>query len=166
MSRKIKQGVPKAVAMLVGFALFAGSAQSQDVPTITLQSAIEAGLKNNQQVQAGELEVILQSQLKPTAFELPKTELTGMLGQYNTRAFDQNYAISQGFSPFEFGARKEVIDANIKSAELSLDLTKQQMTLHIRQSWNSLLYLMESNKVLKQQDSIFASICSSCKNQV
>jgi cobalt-zinc-cadmium resistance protein CzcA len=163
VSRKIKQGVPKAVTMLVGFSLFAGFAQSQGVPTLTLQSAIEAGLKNNQQIQAGELEVISQNQLKPTAFELPKTELTGMLGQYNTRAFDQNYGISQGFNPFEFGARKEVVDANIKSSELSLDLTKQQMTLNIRQSWNSLLYLMERNQVLKQQDSILLQFVRAAK---
>lgn len=163
VSRKLKQGTSKALTLLIGFTLFAGFAQSQDVPTLTLQSAIEAGLKNNQQVQAGELEIISQNQLKPTVFELPKTELTGMLGQYNTRAFDQNYAISQGFNPFEFGARKDVVDANIKSSELSLDLTKQQMTLNIRQSWNSLLYLMERNQVLKQQDSILLQFVRAAK---
>ncbi len=155
VSRKINQGAINVITLLIGFSLFTGFAQAQNVPTLTLQSAIDLGLKNNQQVQAGEMEVNMQNQLKPTAFELPKTEFGGTLGQYNTRAFDQNYAISQSLSPFEFGARKEVINANIKSSELSLNLTKQQITLNIRQSWNNLLYLTEIGKVLKQQDSVF-----------
>jgi cobalt-zinc-cadmium resistance protein CzcA len=105
----------------------------------------------------------MQNQLKPTAFELPKTEFGGTLGQYNTRAFDQNYSISQSLSPFEFGARKEVINANIKSSELSLNLTKQQITLNIRQSWNNLLYLTEIGKVLKQQDSVYMQFARAAK---
>ncbi len=163
VTRKLSKGVINTITLLIGFSLFTGFAQAQNVPTLTLQSAIETGLKNNQQVQAGELEVSMQNQLKPTAFELPKTEFGGTLGQYNTRAFDQNYSISQSLSPFEFGARKEVINANIKSSELSLNLTKQQITLNIRQSWNNLLYLTEIGKVLKQQDSVYMQFARAAK---
>ena len=142
------------IVSVIAIMLFAGNVNAQNPPSLTLQTAIETGLKNNQQIQSGVLEVTVQSQLKSTAYELPKTEFGGMLGQYNTRSFDQNYSVSQSISPFEFGARKEVINANIKSSELKLELTKQQITLNIRQSWNYLLYLTERNRVFKQQDSL------------
>lgn len=142
------------IVSVIAIILFAGNVNAQNPPSLTLQTAIETGLKNNQQIQSGVLEVTVQSQLKSTAYELPKTEFGGMLGQYNTRSFDQNYSVSQSISPFEFGARKEVINANIKSSELKLELTKQQITLNIRQSWNYLLYLTERNRVFEQQDSL------------
>lgn len=142
------------IVSVIAIFLFTGNVNAQNPPSLNLETAIETGLKNNQQIQSGALEVTLQSQLKHTAYELPKTEFGGMIGQYNTRTFDQNYSVSQSFSPFEFGARKEVINANIKSSELKLELTKQQITLNIRQSWNYLLYLTERNRLFKQQDSL------------
>ena len=35
-----------------------------------------------------------------TAFELPKTELSGTFGQINSQAQDKNFGISQSFNPF------------------------------------------------------------------
>jgi cobalt-zinc-cadmium resistance protein CzcA len=132
--------------------------QAQEVPVLTLQQAIALGLQNNQLVQAGQLDIDRQNQLRSTAFELPKAEVSGMFGQYNTRAFDQNYSISQGFNPFEFGAKKQVINAGIKNSELNLQLTRQQLILNIRQGWNNLCYLLETEKLLHKQDSLLQQI--------
>lgn len=152
MKRKRKI-IPTAISILV-ILMVGGNLSAQSLPNLTLQSALEIGLKNNQLIQAGNLEVTVQKQLKNTAYELPKTEFGGMLGQYNTKSFDQNYTASQGISPFEFGAKKEMINASIKSSELNLNLIKKQITLNIRQSWNHLLFLIEKTKILKQQDTL------------
>ncbi len=143
-----------SVTSIITILFFAGNLNSQVSQNLTLESAIDLGLKNNNLIQAREMDIQMQNQLKATAFEMPKTEVGSMLGQYNTRAFDQNYSISQGLSPFQFGAKKELISANIKSSELNLNLTKQEIKLTIRQSWNNLIYLLEVDKLLNRQDSL------------
>lgn len=143
-----------SVASLILVLFLAGNVNSQVTQNLTLETAIELGLKNNQQIKANELDIQIQNQLKATAFEMPKTEFGSMLGQYNTKSFDQNYSISQSLSPFQFGAKKELINANIKSSELNLNLTKQEIKLTIRQSWNNLIYLLEVDKLLNRQDSL------------
>jgi cobalt-zinc-cadmium resistance protein CzcA len=96
------------------------SSIAQNEPTLNLESAIEYGLKNNYSIQQAELNIQFQTQLKGTAFELPKTELGAMLGQYNTGKFDQNYSISQGINPFQIAAKKQLIDASIKGSEMNV----------------------------------------------
>ncbi len=152
--RKKRRKVVSAASILVLFMLAGNNLNAQVLPSLTLQNAIELGQKNNQQVQAGELNLGAQKQLKATAYELPKTEFNGMFGQYNARAFDQNYSISQSINPFQFGANRGVLESVAKSSELNLNLTKQQLTFSIRQSWNKLLYYMEKDRLLKQQDSL------------
>jgi len=120
--------------------------------TLSLQQAIDLGTKNNNLVQANELEIKMQNQLKPTAKELPKTNINTTLGQYNTRSFDQNYSVSQGFSPFQFQAKKIFIIENIKNSELKLLVTKHDIAFQIRQSWNTILYLTAINQLLVKQD--------------
>lgn len=143
-----------SITSIIAVLFFAGNLNSQVSQNLTIESAIDLGLKNNNLIQAREMDIQMQNQLKATAFEMPKTEVGSMFGQYNTRAFDQNYSISQGLSPFQFGAKKQVIDATIKSSELNLNLTKQEVKLMIRQSWNHLVYLMEVDKLLERQDSL------------
>ena len=130
------------------------SSVAQNEPTLNLESAIEYGLKNNYSIQQAELNIQYQTQLKGTAFELPKTELGAMLGQYNTGKFDQNYSISQGINPFQIAAKKQLIESSIKGSEIQLESHKVRLVYEIRQSWNHLLYLIEFEKLLNVQDSL------------
>ncbi|MCF0059650.1 CusA/CzcA family heavy metal efflux RND transporter [Dyadobacter sp. CY356] len=148
---KIKKSGITALIILffIGF-----ETTAQPIPKLSLQQAIELGSKNNQLLSAGELEIKMQSQLTGTAFDIPKTNIGGMLGQYNTKAFDQNYEVSQTFSPFQYGARKEVLNNNLKSSQIRLEQSKKEITYSIRQNWTSLLYLTKLNNSLTKQDSI------------
>lgn len=149
LEKKVK--VSTAVTTLTILFLFLGGNINAQQP-INVSQAIELGLKNNQQIQANELNIKAQNQLKPTAKDLPKAKVNAMLGQYNTRSFDQNYSISQEFSPFQFQARKELINANIKNSELELLASKQDITSQIRQSWNTILYWSAVNELLQKQE--------------
>ncbi|MEO6687102.1 MAG: CusA/CzcA family heavy metal efflux RND transporter, partial [Dyadobacter sp.] len=145
-----KSGIAAVIILfLIGF-----DTKAQLVPKLTLQQAIELGSKNNQLISAGELEIKLQSELTGAAFDIPKTNIGGMLGQYNTKAFDQNYEISQSFSPFQYGARKEVLTNNLKVSQIKLEQSKKEITYGIRQNWTTLLYLTKLNNSLTKQDSI------------
>lgn len=144
----------RTVASSAGVLLFASVLNAQNTPTMTLQSAIDLGLKNNAQVQAATLETQAQAALRKTAVALPKTNFSTTLGQYNTRSFDQNYSISQGFSPFQFNANKRLLEANVSAAEFQLGQSQQEVTFGIRQSWNTLQYLQQMERLMERQDSL------------
>ncbi|MDR6563817.1 MULTISPECIES: CusA/CzcA family heavy metal efflux RND transporter [unclassified Arcicella] len=140
------------VASLLLFLFWSNATNAQEKQTLNLNQAIELGTKNNTLVQANELAIKTQSQLKPTAIELPKTSINAMFGQYNTRSFDQSYTIAQSFSPFQFQAKKQLINENIKNSELKLASTKHDIIYQIRQSWNMILYWSAVNQLLQKQE--------------
>ncbi|MDX2001386.1 MAG: CusA/CzcA family heavy metal efflux RND transporter [Chitinophagales bacterium] len=127
----------------------------QNQPQLTLDLALQQGLKNNNLVQASELNVQVQQQLKVGSFEMPQTELNATLGQINSHNFDQNYSVTQGLpNPALIAARKKLLNANIAISENSLRITKQELTNEIRQSWLRLSYLHALNDLLSREDSI------------
>ncbi len=146
---------PSKISTLKVFVLLYFIGNSTNVfgqQNLSLSQAIEIATQKNTLVQASELAVKVQNQLKPTAVELPKTTINAMLGQYNTKSFDHNYSISQGFSPFQIQAKKRLINENIKYSELKLAATKHDVTFQIRQSWNMILYWSAMNQVLQKQE--------------
>jgi len=146
-----KHGITTALLLLLTLTV-----NAQNSNTLNLQQAIDLGLKNNQLLSAGELEIKMQSQLTGTAFDIPKTNIEGMFGQYNTKAFDQNYDISQTFSPFLYGARKEVLINNLKGSQLKLEQSKREIIYLIRQNWNTIIYLNRMNQSLNKQRALLA----------
>ena len=146
-----KKGI---VTTLLLFFTLAANAQTSN--PLNLQQAIDLALKNNQVLSAGELEIKMQSQLTGTAFDVPKTNIEGMFGQYNTKAFDQNYDISQTFSPFLYGARKDVLQNNLKGSQLKLEQSKREIIYLIRQNWNTVVYLAKLNQSLEKQQQLLA----------
>ncbi|MFM2268225.1 MAG: hypothetical protein RL757_1666, partial [Bacteroidota bacterium] len=142
--------IPPPVFLLF-FVINKGFAQQN--PPLSLNQAIEMGQKNNLQIQANDLNIQLQTQLTGSAKELPKANIVAMLGQYNTRKFDQNFSISQSFNPFLWQAKKELLNVNVKTAELKQQVAKQEIAFQIRQSWNMILYLEQVNKLIEREDS-------------
>ncbi|WP_116787673.1 CusA/CzcA family heavy metal efflux RND transporter [Flavobacterium psychrotrophum] len=136
-----------AIALLL-LMPFAGFSQQP----LTLEQAILTGLQNNGAVKAAALDVTRQQQLRGTAIDLPKTEITGSFGQLNTKAQDKNISVSQTFSPFQFGARRKLLNENVKAGELRLGQTRQDITFEIRQSWNTMLHYMQLNKIFAEQN--------------
>ena len=146
-----KHGITTALLLLLTLTV-----NAQNSNTLNLQQAIDLGLKNNQLLSAGELEIKMQSQLTGTAFDIPKTNIEGMFGQYNTKAFDQNYDISQTFNPFLYGARKDVLVNNLKGSQLKLEQSKREIIYLIRQNWNTIIYLNKMNQSLNKQRALLA----------
>lgn len=121
---------------------------------LTLNEAIAAGIKNNPNLQAAQLDSKMQLQLVKSAYELPQTEFTGTFGQINTKANDRNFAVSQTFSPFQYGAKKKLLQANSALSTLQAAQTQQELIFSIRQSWNAMLYYAELNKIMEKHNSL------------
>lgn len=140
--------------LIVNCLLLIANCQLSNAQSLDVKQAIELGLKNNSLIQSSELESKMQSQLKGTAFDLPKTEILGTFGQINSDAQDKNFSISQSFSPFQYGAKRKLLIENSNLSQLKTGVTKQEIGFNIKQSWNAILYYSELNKMLQKQNAL------------
>jgi cobalt-zinc-cadmium resistance protein CzcA len=141
----------KSVA-IIALLLSVYDGNAQTIKTLDVNTAINTALQNNRGVQASLLDSRMRSELRGTAFDLPKTEVTGTFGQVNTAAQDKYFSISQTFSPFQIGPRRRLLNETATAAGLRVEVTKQELSYRVRQSWNAMLYYSELNKVLQEQN--------------
>lgn len=158
--RRRKKINPTIISIVV-LSLFSLNANAQNPQKLDVKQAIEMGLKNNQSIQASELETKMQSQLIKSAFEMPKTEITGTFGQINSQAKDKNFNISQSFNPFQIGAKRKLLQEYSSASQLKLGVTKQDITFNIRQSWNAMLFYEKQNELLEKQNSVMQKFVKS-----
>jgi cobalt-zinc-cadmium resistance protein CzcA len=158
---KIKRKTMNNSALVITFLFGIFGANAQETQKLDLKQALEIGLKNNQSIQASELEVKMQTQLQKTAFELPKTELSGTFGQINSQAQDKNFGISQSFNPFQISAKRSLLAAYSNASATKLGVSKQEVTYSIRQSWNTLLFYEKQNAVLEKQNTVMQKFVKS-----
>jgi cobalt-zinc-cadmium resistance protein CzcA len=129
--------------------------QAQNAPIKTLNEALELAYQNNPQLQADAYRLQSQEALRGAAGLLPKTNVQAMLGQYNTYRFDQNYTLSQVLpNPALIKAKRELAAQNVMGAQAQLNISRQELTYQIRQSWYEISYLLDLKKVLTQEDSL------------
>jgi len=145
----------KNTAAVLGLILLPAPALfAQELPVYSLEEAVRMADGNNLLIQAADLRVQAQERLRASAFSMPQTNISGMFGQYNTRAFDQNFSISQEINPFGFSAQKKEAEARIGSSQIQAALTRQDVVYDIRISWNTLLFLREKDRMLRSYDSL------------
>src|SRR5690606_23328146 len=142
----------KGTAITVLVLLLSITGANAQTQPMDLNKAIAIGLENNKGIQASALDSEMQVQLRGTAYDLPKTQVTGTFGQVNTNEKDKYFSISQTFSPFQYGAKRKLLNENATAGEMRLGITKQEVIYNIRQSWNALLYYNELNKVLQEHN--------------
>ncbi len=66
---------------------------------MSVEQAVQMAVDNNLTLKSKDLSIKSAEALRPTAKELPKLSFETQLGQYNSRNFDQSFAISQSI-PF------------------------------------------------------------------
>nr|WP_294858553.1 CusA/CzcA family heavy metal efflux RND transporter [uncultured Fluviicola sp.] len=157
---KVKS-ISTAVTIIAAL-LFSGFGYSQG-KSLTLDQAIESGLVNNKGVIAGNQQVEFQTQYKQTLFELPKTDVDLMIGQYNSiNKHDNNLSILQTIPfPTVFSANSELGDVLIEQSKLKTAWTRNELIYQIKQCYFYLQYLSEEQKILAAQDSVFKGFVES-----
>lgn len=155
--KKVK-AIPAAVIAL--FVLFGLPAKAQTVPAqpLNIQQAISTAVINNQNVQSSRLQITQQQALKGSATELGKTDLNIQYGQINSVKRDNNISIQQNIPfPGLYKNQREVYNARIGAAEIGLNVTKNQLTYEVRQSYTQLAYYVALQKLYFSQDSIYSA---------
>jgi cobalt-zinc-cadmium resistance protein CzcA len=158
---KFKRKTMKNSTMLLAFLFSSLAINAQEKQKLSLNEALEMGLKNNLNIQAVTLETKMQSQLVKTAFELPKTEISGTFGQTNSQAQDKNFQISQSFNPFQISAKRKLLQENSSASQNKLSVSRQEITFSIRQSWNTILYFEKQNALLEKQNGLMQKFVKS-----
>ena len=146
------------IPLIGAFTLFDQTAQAQvsDVKQLTLDEAISFGLSNNGNVKAAETEVKRLGALKGTTFDLGKTDVGVQYGQYNSFENDFAFSIDQKFQfPTVYSSKNGLAKANIKAGEFEKAITENELIKEIKLTWYQLAYLMDKNKLLLYQDSMY-----------
>ncbi|NOS56945.1 MAG: TolC family protein [Cyclobacteriaceae bacterium] len=149
----------KYILLIFVFVAICSSAFAQET-VITLRDAVEQAIANNPAIQSATLETSRQMALKKTAFELPKTDVSMMYGQYNSiQKTDNNLTLTQGIPfPTLFGKLNGLNKAMITSAVLKENVSKNELAFQVKQVFNQLLYLKLRHQSLLQQDSLLSDL--------
>lgn len=122
---------------------------------LTLNQAIDLAVKNNQLLQANNLDIQTAQILRGGILTLPKTNISAVLGQVNSRRFDENFSISQDIpNPALIRAKRQFAEQNVGISQQKLAINKQELIFNIKQSWYQILYLQALNQVFQREDSL------------
>ncbi len=153
--KKIKaKSVTTILLLLLSGLSFNVDAQSKKI--ISIHEVITIALQNNGNIKAKDWELKSTQSLKKTAGELPKMDFNVHLGQYNSTKFDQSFQVSQTIPfPTLFGAKKELIEATIKSKKLQRDISVLELKNQGRTYYYQIQYLQNNQKQLLHLDSLY-----------
>lgn len=163
----LKRLKPKAfIFILIGLGLTSLNSNAQDAP-VTLNESLKLALEKNPTVQASAIETERQSTLKKTSFDIPKTEVAVLFGQYNSiQRNDNNFTITQSIPFPTFFARQNALNKElITASSLKEKITKNELSFQVRQTFNQLLYLKAREKTFLQQDSLLADLARAASLQ-
>ena len=150
-------GEARAITAIILIAASQAFAQT----TYTIDQALTEALKNNSGMQAVRWEERHQQQLKKTSFELPKTNVSLMYGQYNGFPNDNNITITQNIPFTSFGSQRALNNALSAAAELKRASSENELTYQVKQVYYQLAFAKAFHGLLLQQDSIFEGFLKS-----
>jgi cobalt-zinc-cadmium resistance protein CzcA len=148
-----------AVLLLMGMTSVFTQVRGQEINTINLNDAIKMALDSNLSVKSASLSIDMQKALKGASFDLPKTEIDGQYGRFNSYNNDNSFTISQSIAfPSVYINRYRLADANIKSSELQYKVSQLEIATLVKQVYWQLAYLSSKHKLLNYQDSLFSGL--------
>ncbi|MFC3158489.1 cobalt-zinc-cadmium resistance protein CzcA [Chryseobacterium arachidis] len=146
-----------ATTVIIFGGIFVGqNFNAQQGNPLTVQQATQIALENSYLIKSKDLDIQSSEALKPTSKELPKMNVDAQLGQYNSRKFDQSFAISQTIPfPTLFKARKELINEQIKGKQINKEISVNELAKQVRSYYYQIEYLQYNQSKLKNLDSLY-----------
>jgi cobalt-zinc-cadmium resistance protein CzcA len=141
-------------SILIGLTFFSLNLNAQ-TQSISLNEAIDLAVKNNQLLQADNLDIQTAQILRGGILTLPKTNFNLGLGQMNSIRVDENLSVSQDIpNPNLIKAKRQFAEQNVGLYQQKFAIGKQEVIFNIKQSWYQILYLQALDKVLQREDSV------------
>lgn len=132
---------------------------------LTLDEAINLGLKNNQAIKSAEYGVSQQQALRKTAVNLNKT---GFQYGFNNTVFNGNKSIGigQSFSlPVVYNRQGRLLNQQVVLSEKSLTISKADLIRNVKTAYYQLVYGQEYLKMLIYQDSVYKNFTNAANSR-
>lgn len=145
---------------ILSIGIFVSSYVVAQRSTPTLAELITLALERNPGVQEAALEVKKQTVSKRSAFEIPKTDVSLLYGQYNSiNKNDNNITITQGIPfPTLLGKQHALNNMLVRQAELRENMSRNELIFQVKQTVNHLHFLKARQQTLLKQDSLLAHL--------
>lgn len=156
LKKKSKAAIP-AFILLVLFMCNHAGAQTP----IDLKAATDTALKNNLSVKNERLKSEYQKMLSGSARTTRPTNLAGDFGQFNSYYFDTKLGISQTLVfPKVYSNQKSLLNEEWKSSILNVGVREAILKKMVAQTYFSILYLRQKERLLRKNDSLFTEFLS------
>ena len=130
---------------------------AQQTRRVNLRQAIQLALDSNLTVRSSNYTVDVQKALKGAAWDIPKTNIEGQYGQFNSDSKDNSFTVSQSFAfPTVYANQHKLAKANVKSSEWELKTTQLEIATQVKQVYWQLTYLYSKQKLYQWQDSLYS----------
>lgn len=154
--RKMKINTTATTILLLIFSFIGFNANAQ-TQTLTLQNALDLATKNYPTIQQASLQTQQQQALTGTATILDPFNINTGLGQIQSKVFDYNVGVAQGFKlPNAYKAGKSLLQQNVTLAKSYEAVTKNELVRNVSNAYFNWLYSWQQYNLLLQTDSIFA----------
>jgi cobalt-zinc-cadmium resistance protein CzcA len=149
---------PRRAAILLSTLLIIATTQGTFAQDRSLPEAIGMAVNNHPGIQYHEIETQRVTALGKTAIDVPKTNVSLLVGQYNSIQRDDNsLTISQSIPfPTVWSRARAYHDEVIRSATLREKVMINEVTLQVKEAFNQLLYYQAREKVLLGHDSLLS----------
>ena len=125
--------------------------------TLTLQNALDLAIRKYPTIQQASLQTQQQQALTGTATIFDPFNINTSLGQINSKVFDYNVGVAQGFKlPNAYKAERNLLKQNVAVAQSYEAVTKNELIRNVSNAYYNWLYSWQQYNLLLQTDSIFA----------
>jgi len=153
--KKITMNKATVVLLLAFFAL--GTNATAQSPTLQLHDAIQLAMNNYPTIQQSSLQTKQQQALTGTATVLDPFNINTSAGQINSKLFDYNIGVAQGFKlPNAYKAEKNLLNQNVAVAKSYEAVTKNELVRNVSDAYYNWLYSWQQYNLLLQTDSVYA----------
>jgi heavy metal efflux system protein len=124
---------------------------------ITLETAIETALKNNNSIKNEKLKADYAKAMIKSSSDIPKTTIFGEFGQINSNQNDTKFGIAQSFAlPTVYKLQKQVLTEDYNSKILLTNLAAFEVKKTVTHLFYNYLSLKEKEKLLQKADTLFS----------
>lgn len=151
--RKIKINPKISSIIILIFSCYSFNANAQNSP-LQLNDALQAALKNYPTMQQAALQTEQQQALTKTATILDPFNINSNLGQMNSKLFDYNVGVAQGFK-LSNKADRNLLNQNVTVAKSFEAVTKNELIKNVSSAYFFWIYNVQQYSLLLQIDTIF-----------
>lgn len=145
------------IIIIASFGLcFSSTIYAQKAIKLDSKKAIRIALDSNIMMRSSALSVDIQKAMKASSWNIPKTNIQGQFGQFNSYAKDNSFTISQSFEfPTVYANQNKLAKAAIKNSEWEHKTAQLEISTQVKQLYWQLAYLQSKQKLYQWQDTLY-----------